>query len=362
MRKVVFLACLAALAGLPARADEATRQRVGQYFTGWYSVCPGTRVTVTEAREIAIPGFEAYRVERACELKNRNESNVALVDGAHRQIFVGQVLHDDSRHGKPFAAASDVPVIRGVLQDDFGLPITVAVNGDPRGALVPLDIRILEAPGALATLPGFVSQDGASILLGEFFPFDVAPEVTRAKLLAEAPGAAPSGKAVFTVTAFMDFQCARCRVRTPQIRDFAFTHGGAVQTRYLPLVKVHDWAFAAAESAAALGTVSPLLQDAYERAIYPKAESMNAKAARELASDIAEGAGAREAFQAEIASGRARDRIVSDLDLAFRLGLNGTPVFFFRGAWLTPEPDLVEHYVEEKLSAPSKPAAGSTTH
>ena len=85
MRKVVFLACLAALAGLPARADEATRQRVGQYFTGWYSVCPGTRVTVTEAREIAIPGFEAYRVERACELKNRNESNVALVDGAHKE-------------------------------------------------------------------------------------------------------------------------------------------------------------------------------------------------------------------------------------------------------------------------------------
>jgi len=357
MLRAVFLAVVSALLALPARADEATRQRVGTYFKGWYSVCPGTKVTATDAREIAIPGYEAYRVERTCELKNRNESNVALLDAAHKEIFVGQVLHDDNRRDKPFAAASDVPVIRGVLQDDFGLPVTVAVSGAARGALVPLDIRIQEAPGALATLPGFVSQDGASILLGEFLAFDVAPELARAKILAEAPGAAAPGKAVFTVTVFMDFQCARCRVRTPQVRDYAFSHGGAVQTRYLPLVKVHDWAFAAAESAAALANVSPALEDAYERAIFPKAESMNAKAARELASDIAEGAGSREAFQAELASGRARDRVVSDINLALRLGLNGTPVFFFRGAWLTPEPDLVEHYLEEKLSAPSKPAA-----
>ena len=194
MRRAALLALLTVLAGLPARADEATRERVGRYFTAWYSVCPRTKVTVTPAGEIAIPGYEAYRAERACELKNRNESNVTLVDDARKEIFVGQVLHDDGRKNRPFSAPADLPVIKGVLQQQFGLPVAITARGGARGALVPLDIRIQQAPGAVATLPGFVSQDGASILLGEFLPFDVAPDVTRSKILAEAPGAAPRAR------------------------------------------------------------------------------------------------------------------------------------------------------------------------
>ena len=162
------------------------------------------------------------------------------------------------------------------------------------------------------------------------------------------------------MTAFIDFQCEKCRVRTPQVRDFAWSHGGVLETRYLPLVKVHDWAFAAAESAAALSNISPALADKYEAAIFPKAQSMNATAARELASDLADAAGARAAFEAELSSGRARDRVIADVNLALRLGLNGTPVFFYRGAWLTAEPDLAEHFIEDKLSQPSKPAAQSS--
>ncbi len=359
MRRAVVLAVLAMLAGLPARADDATRERVGRYFTGWYSVCPGTKVTVTQVGEIAIPGYDAYRTERDCELKNRNESNVALVDGARKEIFVGQVLHDDSRRGQPFSAAADLPVIQGALQQEFGLPVTVTARG-ARGALVPLDIRIEQAPGALATLPGFVSQDGASILLGEFFPFGVAPEVTRAKILAEAPGAAPpQGKAIFAVTAFIDFQCEKCRLRTPQVRQYAWAHGGVLQTRFLPLVKVHNWAFAAAESAAALALASPPLALKYEEAIFPRAGGMNEKAARDLAADIAESAGVREAFEAGISSGRARDRVIGDINLGLRLGLNGTPVFFYRGAWLSSEPDLAEHYIDGRLSEAGKPAGKS---
>jgi hypothetical protein len=360
MRKTVFFVLGMALLGLPARADEAMRQRVVRYFTGWYSVCPGTKVTVTEAREIAIPGYVAYRAERACELKNRNESNVTLVDDAGKEIFVGQVLHDDSRRDRPYAPGNDIPMIKGVLQEEYGLPVAITAKGGVHGELVPLEIRIQQVPGAVATLSGFVSQDGASILLGEFLAFDVAPEATRAKLLSEPPAAEPPKKAVFTVTAFIDFQCEKCRVRTPKLRDFAFTHGGVLETRYLPLVKVHDWAFSAAESAAGLSGVSPQLADNYERAIFAKAETMNPKAARELATDLAEAAGSRQAFEAEISSGRARDRVIADVNVALRLGLNGTPVFFYKGAWLTAEPDLAEHFIEDRLSQPSKPAGKSS--
>ena len=361
MRRVVFFAFLTLFSALSARADEATKGRVTRYFTQWYSVCPGTKVAVSAAPEVAIPGYEAYRAERACEFKNRNESNLTLVDRTGKEIFVGQVLHDDTRRDRPFIPAADLPVIRGALQEMFGLPVALSVGQVQRGALVPIVVRILQAPGAAATLNGFVSQDGASILLGEFFPFDVDPNVTRANLLSGfSPAPASTKKTAFSVTAFIDFQCEKCRVRTPQVRDFAWTHGGELQVRYLPLVKIHNWAFAAAESAAALAAVSPSLYPKYEDAIFPRAAAMDEKAARDLATDIAQAAGAGEAFAAELSSGRARERVLDDINLGLRLGLNGTPVFFYRGAWLTAEPDLAENFIQARLEEAGKPTARST--
>ncbi len=361
MRRAVFFAFWMLFSALAAHADEASEERVTRYFTEWYSVCPGTKVTVKEVPEVAIPGYAAYRAERACQFKNRNESNLTLVDGAGKEIFVGQVLHDDTRRDRPFVPATDLPVIRGALQEMFGLPVAVSLGQGPRGALVPIVVRIQQAPGAIATLSGFVSQDGASILLGEFFPFDVDPNVTKAKLLSGAPAAPASAKqTAFSVTAFIDFQCEKCRVRTPQVRDFAWTHGGQLQVRFLPLVKIHNWAFAAAESAAALAAVSPALYPKYEEAVFPRAAAMNEKAARDLATDIAEAAGAGGAYAAELSSGRARQRVIDDINLGLRLGLNGTPVFFYQGAWLTAEPDLAENYIQARLEGTGKPTARST--
>lgn len=359
MRRTVFLAVLALFSGLSARGDDATKARVGRYFTKWYSVCPGNKVTVTAMPEVAIPGYDAYRAERACEFKNRNESNLTLVDKAGKEIFVGQVLHDDTRRDRPFVAATDLPLVRGALQEMFGLPVSLSLGQGQRGALVPLAVRILQAPGAVATLAGFASQDGASILLGEFFAFDVDPTVTRSKLLAGSAPPASAKKPIFTVTAFIDFQCEKCRVRTPQVRTFAWAHGGEVQVRFLPLVKIHNWAFAAAESAAGLMAVSPALYPKYEDAIFPRATGMDEKAARDLATDIAQAAGVGEAFAAELSSGRARDRVLADIDLALRLGLNGTPAFFYQGVWLTAEPELAENFIQSRLEAAAKPGKGS---
>ncbi len=351
MRRLAAFFALAACAALPLRADEATRDRVSRYFTGWYSVCPGTKVAVTDAAEVQVPGYEAYRTERTCGLKNRDESGVTLVSRDGKQIFVGAVLHDDSRHDRPFSPPADLPGVRDALQGMFGLPVALSIGAGVYGALVPLDIRIQQVPGASATLPGFVSQDGASILLGEFLPFDVEPAVSRERILAgpAEPRAKKEKAATFTVSAFIDLQCEKCRVRTPQVREVVRARGGAFDIRFLPLVKVHDWAFAAAESGAALANVSPALYAKYEDALFPRAAGMNEKGARDLATDIAEAAGAREAFAAELSSGRARERVLNDINTALKLGLNGTPVFFFRGAWLTSEPDLAENYIKAAL-------------
>jgi hypothetical protein len=355
MRKTLFLVLCAALSAVSLRADAPTRDRLSRYFGGWFSVCPGTSISVVEAPDFVIPGYAAYRVERKCDAKNRNELSIALVDAARDAVFVGEVFYSSDRRDQPFVAASDLPVIEGALQETFGLPVSVKVEAGTRGSLIPIRASIREAGNATVGSSGFVSENGAALLLGEFHPFGVAPELWREQLLSESPGVRP-GKGSSPVTAFIDFQCEKCRVRTPQVRDFLQAHGGALEIRFLPLVKVHNWAFAAAESAAALSGVSPALYTKYEESIFPRAGSMNEKAVRELAVDVAEAAGVREAFDAELSSGRARERVVRDIELAMRLGLNGTPVFFYRGVYLTSEPNLAESYIQSRQGGSSGPA------
>ena len=359
MRRALFSAILAVLAALPAGADQAAEESLEKFFTGWFSVCPGTRVSARALPEIAIPGYPAYRVERQCELKNRGQSVVALVDRASREVFVGEVLHSSERRGAGFAPEKDVPVLEGVLQDAYGVPASIEMLPGARGPLLPIRVALLQAPGATAAVAGFVSQDGATVLLGAFHPLSGDPAAIRESLLAASSGVRPSNSA-FYVTAFIDFQCERCRARTAKVRDFVWTRGGALEIRFLPLVKVHDWAFAAAETAAALANISPSAYLKYEEAIFPRAGAMTAAGARELGADVADGAGVREAFDAELSSGRARQRVVRDIDLALSLGLNGTPIFFFRGAELTSDRGLAEAAIGSALSGGGKGAgAGS---
>ncbi len=84
---------------------------------------------------------------------------------------------------------------------------------------------------------------------------------------------------------------------------------------------------------------------------------MTEAAARELAADVAAAGGAREAYDAEIATGRARDRVLRDVQLALRLGLNGTPVFFYRGAFLPSDPNVAESYIQSRLAGSGKSSA-----
>ena len=344
MRHALIPALLGAFLAVPLRAAEATPDRLSRYFTAWYSVCPETKVTVSRVPELAIPGFESYRVERTCALKNRNEMSVTLYDAGGDEVFVGEVLHDDTRKGRPFSAAQDLPVLQNILGEAYG------------GSLKPIRGSVRLAEGASASIAGFVSEDGATFLLGRFRPLAVSPDALRRKLLSESPGIRPrAGK--YYVTAFIDFQCEKCRQRTPQMEDFAFTHGGgALEIRFLPMMRVHDWAFAAAETASALAGVKPELYTQYERMVFSEASGMNEAAARQAGADVAEAARVGPAFREELSSGRARKRVARDVELAIQLGLNGTPNFFYDGAFLSSDTGIAENYIDGRLRPSGAPA------
>lgn len=360
MRKtLVFAALLTSLLAPPASADEETRQRLIRFFGGWYSWFPNSMIQVRASREVDIAGLETYRVARFCESKLHQESNVALVDRAKDEVFVGEVFHDLGRRmaKRPFDPAIDVPTIQDSLAEAYGLPVRLTIDERTRGTLKPITIVIHHAENARVAIPGFVSEDGATLMIGEFHPLSTDAQAIRRKLLEETPGIR-LGKGSFSVTEFIDFQCERCRVRAPEVKKAVAEKGGTVEVRLLPLTKIHSWAFPAAEYAAALANVDPAMYAKYEEALFAR-EGMTAAAARQIASDVAEASGAKEKLEAELSSGRARERVVSDIRLAIRLGLSGTPSFLHDGNFVSGERELFEAYLRGKLSPAMRPEAAA---
>jgi hypothetical protein len=359
MRRFLLLTVVFCCAAPLFCAPPTLSEQLASFFRGWYARIPGSEIVVTPTRDVAVPGLEAYRVERRSGSKSYQESNVVLYDSATREIFVGDAFQDPGRADgrRMFDAGSDLPKMEIALREAFGLPVKVEVQTPARGALKPLKVLVSQEKdgGALASRAGFVSNDGSTLMLGEFHPLAENPAAFREELLGQSAGVRGEPVSRFTVTEFLDFQCERCRVRTPDVRRLVAEKGGTVEIRFLPLVRQHAWAFAAAESAAALAGVGLEHYHRYEESAFARAEGMNAASARELAADIADAAGAREAYNAEIASGRARGRVLRDISLAQRLGVTGTPSFLFRGTLLPGEKGVLEDYLFASL-----PAAGRT--
>jgi len=361
VRKPFLLALLLCCAlAFSSFAQPGARDRIAAYFRAWYAYIPGSDVSVSPTREVVLPGLEAYKVERRSSSKSHQEENIAFYDAGRNEVFVGDLLHDPGRSAanRPFDPGRDLPNIEASMAELFGLPVKVELGSPARGALLPLTISIRQEKDSdsFVARTGFVSKDGSTLMLGEFQPLAEAPAAFRERLLGKTEGVrARQGR--FTVTEFLDFQCDRCRVRTPDVRRAVEGSGGTVEVRFLPLVKTHDWAFAAAESAAALAGVKPELYRRYEEAVFARSEGMSRAAARELASDIAEAAGARDAFAAELSSGRARARVLRDVGLAMRLGVMVTPAFLYRGTLLPGEKGLLETFLSESLKAPAQRTA-----
>lgn len=359
MRKtLLFAAVLSVVAVSPAAADEETRNRLIRFFGGWYSWFPNSIIHVRDSSEVVLPGYECYRVQRTCESKAHRESNVALVDRARDEVFVGEVFHDLVRRmaKRPFDAAADLPLIQGSLAEAYGLPVGLKLEAATRKSLRPITISIQHKENANVSIGGFVSDDGASVLLGEFHPLSSDAQAVRRRILEESRGIRVS-KGSFYVNEFLDFQCERCRARAPEIKKAVVEKGGAVEVRLLPLTRIHDWAFAAAELAAALANVDPTLYAKFEETLFARGAEMNAQSARDLASDIAEAAGAKERVESEISSGRARERVVTDIRLAMRLGLSGTPSFLHEGNFVSSEKELFEAYLLTKFPRPAQAPA-----
>ena len=322
MLRPLLVACEAALLAATLRADAAPQERIRRYFEAGIPSARALRFPYPRRRTSSFPATRPTGPSANATRRTATSSRSSLV-GPGEETRSSWARSCTTRSGTPNPSRRPriFPSSGPTLQDAYGLPVALRVGAGARGSLLPL--QVTPPPGRRARWRR--SRDSFLRTARRCSSANSVPSTCRpnsgATRCSRSLQAYDRERGKFAVTAFIDFQCEKCRQREPQVRDFVAKRGGALEIRFLPLVKVHDWAFAAAESAAALAGVSPALYVKYEEAIFPQAGSMTEPAARELAADVADAAGAAQAFDAEISSGRARDRVVSRrFDLALRLG------------------------------------------
>ena len=134
MRRALLVTFLLVCTASAAVAADDVPTRLSRYFTAWYPICPNTHVTVARVPEIAITGYESYRVERKCDAKNRNEMSVTLVSTSKDEVFVGEVLHSDAPRSGPFSAGKDLPPLEAALREALRGPARARASTPRRPA------------------------------------------------------------------------------------------------------------------------------------------------------------------------------------------------------------------------------------
>jgi protein-disulfide isomerase len=176
------------------------------------------------------------------------------------------------------------------------------------------------------------------------------PKVFRASVTdTKSPARGPADAAV-TIVEFSDFHCPFCRSVQPTLNALLEKYPADVRLvyRHLPLDDIHPSARRAAEAswcADEQGRFWPFHDRLY--ASGPDAsDGTLARLAKEAGLDTT-------AFDACLASGRARTPVQQDVDEATRHGISGTPGFLVNGRLLSgnlPMDRFVE-IVEEELAA-----------
>lgn len=138
---------------------------------------------------------------------------------------------------------------------------------------------------------------------------------------------------------FSDFQCPFCARASDTVDEFMAKHGDRVTLAYkhLPLVAIHDEALPAARAAWAAQQQGQFWD--YHDALFANQDRLGEALYVEIAEDLELD---MEQFDGDRESEAALEAIQSDLEMADRLGLNGTPAFFLNGEPFSGAVNLAE--------------------
>ena len=136
---------------------------------------------------------------------------------------------------------------------------------------------------------------------------------------------------------FSDFQCPYCQAAAAKVRQFVTKNSDRVTLVYkhLPLTSIHAQALPAAKAAWAAGQQGKFWEfhDGLFEQQKQLGEPLYSSLAKSLKLDVAE-------FDRDRTSKAAEGAIAQDLQLAEKLGINGTPFFVMNGRVFSGDIDL----------------------
>lgn len=156
----------------------------------------------------------------------------------------------------------------------------------------------------------------------------------NSSLTANAVNSRGPQDAPVTIVEFSDFQCQACRASWPQVESLLDKYPDKIRFvyRHFPLTSIHQYSVAAAIAAEAAAPQGKFWE--YAAIIFDQQETWSqTRDPKELFVSFAKQIKIADTdkFQRDLENQVGKDRVLSELQLGNKLGVNATPTFFVNG-------------------------------
>jgi len=317
---------------------ETIEQRLEVYAARFLPFDPETRITVSKATD-AIPGFDAFRVQRKGRYEKLNVDKTVYVSTDGKWFFAGDMVPNTAP--RPVRSQADLEWLDTKFTNLFRVRVRVVLAPDHdangwKGVAVVCDTGYFPV-----RMPGFVSPDGKYFLQGTFWDFTADPRAERRRRIdLSANRATGPADASVQLVEYADMECAYCKFRGGQLDKLLEANTGIANVRrhykFFPLWLGHVWAVKAASAGDCIFKFADGALFRFKQQVYARQESMTLSGIDELAITTAEASGVNSAdFLSCYLQEDSFARVRKDLEEGYRLGVNSTPTYYIDGTELS---------------------------
>lgn len=232
-------------------------------------------------------------------------------------------------------------VLPGMLQKMFEVRMRVAWPAIPMrpSGVVSLQAHMSTGYGT-ALVPLALSADARMLVLGNTWPLDRDPRAVRRELLRDAPIQWDPGNAgaPLQLVEFSDYQCPACKRGWADVKKVLERLGDKVRHGLVnyPLVNGHPWAFRAAVAGVCVGQEDETAVLALKEELYRLQSSLTASTLDDAVFAFVAQRGLDEkAFRACYLKDPAIATVHTQMGVAQRMGVLGTPTYFVNGEMIS---------------------------
>lgn len=332
---------LAATAAAQVPEEEALRRFALAYLNHAYRATVELRVD----RRAATPGkgYAAITAVRSTPGGQKDQLSL-LLDLETRLVAVG--LGFPLNASDPPVTAATLPayveqVLPATLQQLFGARMRVvwpAIPMRPSG-VVSLVAQMSTGYGT-APVPLAVSADARVLVLGPTWPLDRDPRAVRREILKDAPIQWDPGDpaAPLQLVEFSDYQCPACKRGWEDAKKLLQRMGNKARHGLVnyPLVSNHPWAFRASVAGVCIGKQNEEMVLELKEELYRLQSNLTPSTVDEAAFAFVSQRGLSEtAFRACYLKDAAIDTVHTQMGVAQRMGVMGTPTYFVNGEMIS---------------------------